>query len=207
MSILLLEGIDGSGKSTVAEKLHWLAQNDCKSVLMLRDPGSTTFGERIRETVADPDIPLSPMAQTLAFMAARAQLTATLAAEVHNYDLIILDRYWPSTIAYQCFAGGIDRNLVLNVVDETDKKHPEAHIDVHRRFCLMVDPVVAHERRMAETERASERFKAAGMAFKQRVAEGYQWMVHQDMLTPIEVGKFTPEEVAKMIYKRWVSNR
>lgn len=202
-NIILLEGIDGCGKSSVANHILQMADADDIAAVTFRDPGCTPLGERIRKITSDPLVPMTPMAQTLAFMSARLQLVDYVNEEIERYDLIILDRYWPSTIAYQCFGGDVPRDFVLSTVEATDALYPDIVIPIERRFCLRIDPNVAHERRMADKKRSGERFKAADMAFKYRVADGYEWLIEQGLLTPIDVGTSSAEEVAKMIYKRW----
>lgn len=202
-NIILLEGIDGCGKSTVSQKLLHLADEDGLSAVCFRDPGCTSLGEEIRKITANPDIPMTPVAQTLAFMSARLQLVAYIEEVLDQFGLIVLDRYWQSTIAYQCFGGDVPLEFVLSTVESTNKLYPDVYIPLVHRFGLMIDPQVAHERRMADPKRSGERFKQADMDFKHRVADGYQWLVDHAMLTPITVGDSSADAIAQTIYDCW----
>ncbi|MGN6815043.1 MAG: dTMP kinase, partial [Solirubrobacterales bacterium] len=67
-----LEGVDGSGKSTQA---RLLVEGLEEGTVAIREPGGTEAAERIRELLADPELPLDPLAELLLFLAARADLT------------------------------------------------------------------------------------------------------------------------------------
>jgi len=198
--IILLEGIDGSGKSTVIECLKTLAEKGgYANVSILRDPGSSVFSEKIRSICADKDITAEPLSLTLAFMAARTELARYM--QESTADLILLDRYWPSTIAYQCFGSGVPRSIVLQHVGLLDELYRGARIPRRTRFCLQIDPLLAHERRMADKGRTGERFKAADMEFKLRVADGYEFLCDNGDLRPIEVKPDMPAEaVARQVW-------
>ena len=201
-TILLLEGIDGSGKSTVIDILKHLAQQDgYANVSIVRDPGSAEFSEKIRTICADKDISAEPLSLTLAFMAARTELAKYM--NESTADLILLDRYWPSTIAYQCFGSGVSRSIVLQHVGLLDELYRNARVPRRHRFCLTIDPELAHERRMADKGRAGERFKAADMAFKLRVADGYSFLCDQGDLQEIPVhADMTPDAVARKVWNQ-----
>ena len=74
------EGIDGAGKSTQAELL---AAALGPEALLLREPGGTRAGERLREILKDPDTELSPRTELLLFLAARAELVESAMGDVH----------------------------------------------------------------------------------------------------------------------------
>ena len=76
-----LEGIDGSGKTTQA-KLLAKALGD--EVVLVREPGGTETGERIRELLKDPALQLDPLAELLLFCAARAELVAKVIAPARD---------------------------------------------------------------------------------------------------------------------------
>ena len=68
---IALEGVDGSGKTTQAARL---AEALGGETLLVREPGGTAAGEKIRELLKDGEVRLDPMAELLLFLAARAQL-------------------------------------------------------------------------------------------------------------------------------------
>ena len=70
---IALEGIDGSGKTTQAARL---AEALGPETLLVREPGGTVAGERVRDLLKDGEVRLDPMAELLLFLSARAQLVA-----------------------------------------------------------------------------------------------------------------------------------
>ncbi len=101
---ITLEGIDRSGKTTQAALL---AEALGPETLLLREPGGTDAGERIREILKTPDLELNIGAELLLFGAARAQLAATVIGPAADQGReIVCDRYIDSTVAYQAAALG-----------------------------------------------------------------------------------------------------
>lgn len=96
------EGIDGSGKSTQIELLTQYLSNNDVDFEMLREPGSTTVGLKIRSIVLDNDNFVTPFAEVMLYATARAQLVEEKIIPLLNQKkLIICDRYVDSSIAYQ----------------------------------------------------------------------------------------------------------
>ena len=103
--LITFEGIDRSGKTTQA---RLLAEALGEKALLVREPGGTPAAERIRELVKDPTLELSPIAETLLFGAARAELVATvIRPALAEGKIVICDRYIDSTVAYQGGARGL----------------------------------------------------------------------------------------------------
>ena len=158
---ITFEGIDRSGKTTQA---RMLANTLGDQALLVREPGGTPAGERIRELVKDPEVELTPMAETLLFGAARAELVGrVIRPALAEGKTVISDRYFDSTIAYQ---GGA-RGLGIERVEElnrwlTDELWPDV------TFLLDVAPGVAGERRGED-----DRFEAEGEGLQRAVADAY----------------------------------
>ena len=105
-----LEGIDRSGKTTQAALLTEALGPD---TLLLREPGGTETGERIRALLKDPGTELDPRAELLLFCAARAELCARLVRPaLESGRDVVCDRFVDSTVAYQGAARGIGAELV-----------------------------------------------------------------------------------------------
>jgi len=99
------EGIDRSGKTTQAKLLADALGDEA---LLVREPGGTPAAERIREIVKDPAVELSPIAETLLFGAARADLLdRVVRPALEDGKTVISDRYIDSTVAYQGGARGL----------------------------------------------------------------------------------------------------
>ncbi len=72
--LITIEGLDGAGKTTLAEGLVAALRSDARAVELLREPGGVELSERIRELVKDPALRVDPRAEALLYAAARAQL-------------------------------------------------------------------------------------------------------------------------------------
>lgn len=157
-----LEGTDGSGKSTQARLLADALGPD---TLLIREPGGTPAAERIRELVADPELELDPMAELLAFCAARADLTErVIRPALEAGRTIVSDRFADSSVAYQGGARGLGTSQAITLTDiATDGLWPDVTV------LLKVDPEAA----LARAE-GSDRFESEGVDLQRAVAEAYQ---------------------------------
>jgi dTMP kinase len=108
-AFITLEGPDGSGKTAQAERLREAIAAAGRDVLLVREPGGTAVGERIRSILMDRHesaVRLTQRADALLFMAARAQLVETVIEPALSRGTVVLsDRYLDSTLAYQGFGG------------------------------------------------------------------------------------------------------
>lgn len=158
-----LEGIDGSGKTTQA---RLLARALGENVALIREPGGTETGERIRELLKDPTLELDPMAELLLFCAARAELVAqVIAPALDRGRAVVSDRFSDSSVAYQGVARGLGAERVEEICDlATGGVWPDLTI------LLRLDPDRAAER---IGRRRADRFEGEGIELQRRVAEGY----------------------------------
>ena len=107
---LVLDGPDGGGKTTQAERLaDWLRGRGF-DVVTCRDPGGTALGNRLRAILMDRDtVPMSIRAEMLLFMASRAQMVEEIIRPaLASGHVVICDRFLLATIVYQGHAGGLD---------------------------------------------------------------------------------------------------
>jgi dTMP kinase len=158
-----LEGIDGSGKTTQAKKL---AAALGEHVILVREPGGTASGERIRSLIKDPGLELDPMAELLLFCAARAELVAEVIGPARESGGdVVCDRFSDSSVAYQGVARGLGVDRVEEICDlATGGVWPDLTV------LLRMDPEVAASR---IGRRKADRFEGEGIELQRRVAEGY----------------------------------
>jgi dTMP kinase len=103
---ITFEGPEGAGKSTQVDLLR--AALAALHPLVVREPGGTELGERIRELVLHSALPITAEAEMYLFMAARAELIATqIGPALASGRLVIADRYHDSTLAYQGGGRGV----------------------------------------------------------------------------------------------------
>ncbi len=185
-----LEGIDRSGKTTQAAMLARALGPD---TVLLREPGGTAVGERVREILKDPDLELSPAAELLLFNAARSQLANEVVAPAREAGRdVVCDRYIDSTVAYQ----GVARELGVELVSELNSLViGDCVPDV--TVLLRVDVDTAWDRgrrRMAED--GADRFESEGIEFQREVAAAYDDLaeLHPERIVVVD-GDGRPEEV------------
>ena len=106
-NFIVLDGPDGSGKTTVQKLLADRLRSAGLLVTTCKDPGGTVVGDRIRSVLLDHDLTLmSVQCETLLFMASRAQLVREVVRPAQKEGHVVLcDRFVSSTCAYQVAAG------------------------------------------------------------------------------------------------------
>ena len=114
---IVLEGIDGAGKSSQVEPLVAWLRGCGRAVTTCRDPGATAAGDAIRAILLDRhDLHVAPTSEMLLYMAARAQLVAeVIQPSVARGEWVVSDRYLLANIVYQGHAGGLDPDTIRQV--------------------------------------------------------------------------------------------
>jgi dTMP kinase len=164
-----LEGIDRAGKSTQAA----LLADALGGALLVREPGGTPAGERMRELLKSAEVELDPRAELLLFCAARAELVArVIRPAMEDGRDVICDRFVDSTVAYQGRARGLGAGSVeaLNAIAVSDCM-PDLTV------LLRIPPERAADRgqqRLAEgADDGADRFEGEGIELQRAVAEAY----------------------------------
>ena len=165
---ITVEGIDGCGKSTQARLLVEELERAGYDVLALREPGGVAISEKIRALLLDPaNAEMSATCELLLYEAARAQLVhEVVAPALAQGRMVVCDRFYDSTTAYQGYAGGVP-------LDAVERANALAVGDFQPALTLVfdIDPALAAERTVS---RAQDRMEAKGMEYQRRVAEGFR---------------------------------
>jgi dTMP kinase len=173
-ALITIEGLDGAGKTTLAQALARELAAQGERVELLREPGGVPTSERIRELVKDPTVTVGAAAEALLYAAARAQLVQERVQPLlADGALVLLDRFVDSSLAYQG-AGrelGIERVRAINAL-ATRGLRPD------RTLLLRADPATRRARVGARASRearalAPDRIEAEDDAFFARVAAAY----------------------------------
>lgn len=112
--LIVFEGPEGSGKTTIAKKVYFYLKKYYKNIVFLREPGGTEISEKIRKILLNnKNKNLDKKAELLLYLASRAQLVNEKIKKLikKNY-IIIMDRFYLSTIVYQGYARNMDIDLI-----------------------------------------------------------------------------------------------
>lgn len=207
---VVLEGIDGAGKTTQAALLRQrLGAVQSAPVVVLHEPGGTALGEEVERIVKSAD--LTPESELLLFLASRAQLVReVIRPALVRGDTVVCDRFVASTRAYQGYGRGLnldgmegslalatggltpDLTILLDVSVDVglNRKAKDAPHQPDPRQFSMFDPSVY------------DRFHDEEKAFHERVRQGYLKLATQDKGARWEVidGRPGPEPVADAIW-------
>ena len=113
--IIVFEGIEASGKSTSLKKtIDYLKKNKIKYV-SIREPGGTNFSEKLRKLMLNKKSKLNKKTDLFLFMASRSENFDKILKENYKKKVILIDRFTDSTLAYQHYGMGLDKNLILRM--------------------------------------------------------------------------------------------
>lgn len=167
---IVIEGTDGAGKTTQVESLRvWLQARGIPAEIV-REPGGDPFAEQLRASILDPSHEVTPLAQHFAFQAARANLRERVIRPLlESGSWVLADRSEASTLVYQAHAGGLEQLPVWrDIVEVQTIAAPDMYL------ILDIDLETQAIRRPQLDE---GRFELADGYFRQRVVEGYRWVV------------------------------
>jgi len=170
-----LEGIEGCGKTTQITALRNYLEDQGHACVVTREPGGTGIGEKIRSILLDPaSNGLVPMAELLLYMADRAQhIHALIKPDLAQGKIVLCDRYFDATVAYQGFARGLDVRLIRDL-------HRLILEDLKPDVTLLLDlpPPVGLKRAWQELDSGGRsgresRFEEETISFHDKVRTGY----------------------------------
>jgi dTMP kinase len=175
---ITFEGIEGSGKTTHLRLAAARLAKDGYPVFQTREPGGTSVGEQVRSVLLSPgNRNMSPLAELLLYEACRAQLIAEhVRPELEKGSLVLCDRYFDATTAYQGFGRGLDLDLV-------ERLNQAAGQGVEPDLTILLDCPVEQgleriRRRYGHHQKdhahgAPDRMEAEDRAFHERIRHGY----------------------------------
>ena len=166
---IALEGIDGSGKSTIAERLVQAFDAAGIEAILTREPGGTALGERIRSLLlADDQGPILPETEALLFAAARAQLVGEVVRPALERGIVVItDRFADSSLAYQWGGRELDKDAVTAV-----QRMATSGLEPDIKILLDLPVETALRRRLAGADEVNRVDKEA-VEFHARVRNAY----------------------------------
>jgi dTMP kinase len=191
--LLTLEGIEGSGKSTQAQRLKAFLDSRGIPSILTREPGGSPLGERIREMILTPGKePLTPEAEVLLFLAARAQhVRRIIGPALDKGEVVICDRFTDATLAYQGGNGTISDELLRSL-----NRWATGAISPTRTYLIDVPVDVGLARAKGRrAQSAPDRFESEGAPFFEAVRKRYLEIARSESERFVVLRGTDPEEV------------
>ena len=197
---IVIEGQDGTGKSTQVRKLQEYYEAKGKQVVIMDEPdGDLPQAHDIHDliTIRGKEYSLEPITNVLLFTAARTELWRKCAEPVLRAGGIVISaRNWWSTLAYQGYGEGVSRSKIIRL---TKDLLPERYVHPDRGFILTVSDEVRLERQKGRGK-AVETFEAKPDSFQQKVNAAYPHIAKEFDISIIDASG-TIEEVFELIKK------
>lgn len=169
--LITFEGGEGCGKSTHADLLKTYLEDKSFKVLLLREPGGTEEGEKLRKILLEGKSKISSLTELFLFLASRRELVRkVIEPTLKKNKVVICDRFMDSTVAYQGYGRGINTELVSKLNSLVVGK--EAVPDI--TFVLDTD------KHLGFKSKGEDRIEAEDDSFHKRVREGYLEIAKKD---------------------------
>lgn len=207
---IVFEGLDGSGKSTLIQGLTKELEVRSQKFRLTREPGGTPLAEEIRRLLLRTDAE-APVASTelLLYAASRAQHVAgVIQPALKDGTWVLCDRFSASTVAFQCFARGLDRAKIdwLNTFAQQGTE-PDLYVLVD----VTVDESERRQSKRIEGGQKADRMESEARAFHENVRRGYlaqakespaRWLVLDGTQTPEGLKN---ELISKLKERGWLA--
>lgn len=170
---IVIEGGDGTGKTTQADLLHKHLEAQGLQVIHLKEPGGSPVAEAIRSVIVDGTLPRTPMTNILLFTANRHELWHDKIKPALEAGIWVIStrNYW-STLAYQGYGEGMSESIITAITatfTDTQYMNPDYGI------ILTIDDATEAKKRIAQRGALEkpDTFESRGIDFQQRVSDGY----------------------------------
>ena len=207
--LIVLEGIEGVGKSTQLQHLRRALEKRGQVASAVREPGGTPAGDEIRRLLLDPASQLDERTEALLFMASRAQLVAdVIRPALQRGEFVLVDRFFLSTYAYQIAGRGLPE-------DEVRRANALATGGLVPDLTLLLDLPADAALARAASRSAHDRIERSGSAFYDRVRSAFvefasaDWQRSHSEAGPVVLIDASGDErsvaqrIEQSVYRRW----
>lgn len=172
--LISFEGIDGCGKSTQIDLLKSYLELKKLNYSIFREPGGSEISEKIRDLLLHDSQEMDSVTELLLFSAARSQLIKEKVIPLlENNEIVILDRFYDSTTAYQGYGRNLKNLEVIQVLNRLASHSTEPDIT----FYLKIEPELAQDRTDKLTK---DRMENSGIDFFRTVSKGYDEIANRE---------------------------
>ena len=195
---IVIEGQDGTGKSTQARKLAEYYEKQGKEVVVMDEPdGNLLQAHDIHDILLTKGYDLEPLTNVLLFTASRSELWRKIAEPtLRRGGIVISARNFYSTLAYQGYGEGVSRSKIIKITKEA---LPDRYCHPDKSFILTVSDKTRLERQ-GDRGKAAETFEARLGDFQQKVNAAYP-KIAKDFNIPIIDASGTIDEVFNLILR------
>jgi dTMP kinase len=195
MPFITLEGIDGSGKSTISLLLQERLRERGIEYVAVREPGGTPIGERIRSLLLDPDYSISPIEEVYLYATSRSALVRGVILPALACGRVVLsERYLDSSLAYQGYGKGVPLKFIYEVnTPAIMGLYPDLTV------LLDIDPYISLKRL---EDKKKDRIELEGLRLQEKVRYGYLKLadLYKERYLVIDATR-EPKEIAEIILK------
>lgn len=195
---IVIEGGDGTGKTTQADILQAYLESKGVNVIHLKEPGGTPVAEAIRSVIVDGTLDRTPMTNILLFTANRHELWhARIKPELEKGTWVICTRNYWSTLAYQGYGEGMSESVITAI---TATFTEQAYMNPDYGIILSLDDIAVSKGRISERGALDkpDTFESRDDDFQQRIHNGYL-AIAQTYHLPVISASQSIENVAKHI--------
>tara|TARA_Y100000590_G_scaffold258842_1_gene290515 strand:+ start:994 stop:1659 length:666 start_codon:yes stop_codon:yes gene_type:complete len=193
---VVLEGLDGSGKTTQAIRLYNRLKRRGVPTSLFREPGSTDLGEKVRRILKSGTVD-HPITELLLFNSARSSLVSQkISPALANGQVVICDRFASSTIAYQGYGSGINLERIKQI-------NNYATMDLKPDLTILIDldPKISLLR-LKKYRTSQDHYEQNDFSFHRRVREGYLALAKENTNTwKILDGTLDPKTLAIAVWE------
>ena len=187
---ITLDGIDGVGKSTQIERLISYLEQQGHETLLVRDPGTTEIGARLRQILLESDLELHRRTEAMLFMASRYEMVETiLRPALANGKTVVSDRFLLANVVYQSVGGKVSPDLLWQM-------GRLANGGVVPDLTILLD--MPARRSMERIGNETDRMESRGVDYMEAVRQGFlQQLPYSSQSTAIIDADQSPEDVSR----------
>jgi len=202
--LITIEGIDGSGKSTLVSNLYTSLKTANFPVILTKEPGGSALGKQLREILQTQTKPLSTKAEYLLFAADRAEhFQKVISPHLQQHTIIISDRSSDSSLVYQGYGRGLD----ITMIDQINGWAKNG-LCPDLTFYIHVSPECAQQRLALRNEKLTA-FEQEDLTFTKRLVQGFAEIYKNRKNVILLDGTESPEKLNKQATDyilSWIDN-
>ncbi|MGI9468680.1 MAG: dTMP kinase [Rubripirellula sp.] len=187
---ITLDGIDGVGKSTQIERLIKHLEQQGHETLLVRDPGTTEIGARLRQILLESDLELHRRTEAMLFMASRCEMVETiLRPALADGKTVVSDRFLLANVVYQSVGGKVSPDLLWQM-------GRLANGGLAPELTILLD--MPAQRSMERIGNETDRMESRGVDYMEAVRQGFlEQLPHSSQSTAIINADQSPEDVGR----------